>query len=94
MEIVQGALPYSRTMQHYHLDLAASVRAVIHSCETIRDLSEVAINSTPAHFDEIYIVCYTFLEFSIKNNGTMSRGQSEGYVLVSPDIKIPHEHKK
>ena len=59
-------------MLHYHLDLAASVRTVIQSCEMFRDLSQIGIVSIHARFDEIYVVCYTYLEFSINNNDRTS----------------------
>ena len=41
METVQGTLPDSRTTLHYYLDIAASVRTFIQSCEAIRGLSKV-----------------------------------------------------
>lgn len=48
------------------------------------------MNSFPEQFDKILIICDTYLEFSIKNKEIMLKGQCKKYVLVSSDMKIPH----
>lgn len=48
------------------------------------------MNSFPEQFDKIFIICNTYLEFSIKNKEIMLKGQCKKYVLVSSDMKIPH----
>ena len=48
------------------------------------------MNSFPEQFDKIFIICDTYLEFSIKNKEIMLKGQCKKYILVSSDMKIPH----
>ena len=50
MEIFQGTLPDSRTMYHYYIELADSVRTYIQNCKRIRDLSKVVMNSILEQF--------------------------------------------
>lgn len=75
-------------MHHYYIDLIASVRTLIQNCETICDLRKVVINSISKQFDKIFIVCDTYLEFSIKNNEKMSGIKGEKYSCQSRLLSV------
>lgn len=59
-------LPQKIYLPIYFLDLAATIRTQLKQCGTIKELAWRIINSIPGQFDDIFVVCDTYLTNSIK----------------------------
>ena len=73
------------------LDLAASIRNLVGTASTIRELAPRILATIPSQYTTIIIVCDTYKSNSIKGEERQVRGVSEGYMLTSPDIKVPYD---
>ena len=52
------------------------------------------VASLPRQYTTIYNACDTYSRKSIKGGEREARGESERYVLASPDMKVPYDFDK
>ena len=67
----------------YFLDVIAIVRF------SICDYAWRKIRSVPNQYTNIFLVCDTYKEKSIKSGERQKRGQGKRYVIQNPDMKFP-----
>ena len=93
LEIVNvDALPTAEKLYTYYLDLAAVIRSLTGSTSTtIRDLAARILATVPSRYTTVVIVCDTYREGSIKAGERSKRGESDRYVLTSPEMKVPYD---
>ena len=84
-------LPGPDRLRTYFLDLAAAVRTIVGKPETVRELAARILVMVPRQYKDIYVVCDTYEENSIKGGERAARGTSESYILRSRDMKVPHD---
>ena len=84
-------LPPAEILNTYFLDLAAAIRSLVGPTSTIRQMATSILASIPARYTQIFIVCDTYKDNSIKGGERGKRGVSERYVLTSPDMKVPYD---
>ena len=91
LEIVSGeAMPSTTRLYTYVLDLAATIRSLVGTMSTIRDLAHRILAMVPSQYRHVYIACDTYKGISIKGGERQARGMSERYLITTPDMKIPH----
>eukprot|EP00794_Sanderia_malayensis_P020967 gene20967-biopygen15473 len=89
--VSEGDLPPNTRLYTYFLDLAAAIRAVVGTVNTIRDLASRVLAMVPSRYTHVYIVCDTYKDASIKGHEREARGVSERYVITSPNMKVPYD---
>ena len=82
-------LPGVEKLYTYFLDVAAAVRSIVGKPSTIRALAARILGTIPSRYRNVYMVCDTYLENSIKSNERQARGDGKRYFLCSPDMKLP-----
>ena len=91
LEIVSGeAMPSTTRFYTYVLDLAATIRSLVGTMSTIRDLAHRILAMVPSQYRHVYIACDTYKGISIKGGERQARGMSERYLITTPDMKVPH----
>ena len=86
--------PRKENLKTYFLDLAAAIRSLVGAFGTIREMAAKIVASVPRQYTTIYIVCDTYSRKSIKGGERQARGESERYVLASPDMTVPYDFDK
>ncbi len=84
-------LPSAEKLNTYLLDLGAAIRSLVGLTSTIRQMAKRLLDTIPARYTTVIIVCDTYKENSIKGGEKIKRGVSERYVLTSPDMKVPYD---
>ena len=89
--VSQDELPPTAKLKTYLLDLAASIRSLVGTAGTIRELASRIMATVPSQYTNIFIVCDSYQDNSIKGGERQARGESQRYILTSPDMKVPHD---
>ena len=89
--LTHDELPPAAKMRTYLLDLAAAIRSLVGTPSTRRELASRIMSTVPYQYTTIIIVCDTYHDNSIKGAERQTRGISEGYILTSPDMKVPYD---
>ena len=83
-------MPSTTRLYTYVLDLAATIRSLVGTMSTIRDLAHRILAMVPSQYRHVYIACDTYKGISIKGGERQARGMSERYLITTPDMKVPH----
>ena len=87
----QNSLPGIPSLETYFLDVVAAIRTITGKVATIRELAWKILQVVPQQFNYIYLVCDTYNDGSIKAGERSARGSGKGYILNSPDMKVPSD---
>ena len=88
--VSEDAMPPPTRLYTYFLDLAAAIRSLVGTMNTIRDLASRIVAMVPSQYRHVFIACDTYKDASIKGGERQARGVSERYVITSPDMKVPY----
>jgi len=73
----------------YVIDLIAYLRSLVNVPDTFRLLARRIMADIPTRYKVVYFACDTYNAHSIKQAEQTARGQSDEYILRTPDIRIP-----
>ena len=88
--VSEDTMPPPTRLYTYFLDLAAAIRSLVGTMNTIRDLASWILAMVPSQYRRVFIACDTYKNASIKGGERQARGVSERYVITSPDMKVPY----
>ena len=71
------------------IDLIATIRYIAKVPNTFRELALQLLHQIPSMYQTVFAACDTYLERSIKSSEHEIKGQTETFVVRSPDIRIP-----
>ena len=83
-----------RTTRYLIYDLAATLRSMMVTPNTFKELSIKFLNDIPQQYDTVYVACDTYSDASIKRDERKSRGVSDKFVIRSPNVRVPAEFQK
>lgn len=95
MEVVLTSLDSTNTANEipenavYIIDLVAYLRSLLNVPDTFRLLARRVMADIPIQYKVIYFACDSYSADSIKQSERTKRGQSDKYILRTPDIRIP-----
>lgn len=95
MEVILTSLDSTKTANEipenavYIIDLVAYFRTLLNIPDTFRLLARRIMADIPIQYKVIYFACDSYNADSIKQSEQTSRGQSDEYILRTPDIRIP-----
>ena len=83
-----------RTTKYLIYDLAATLRSMVVTPNTFKDLSIKLLHDIPQQYATVYVGCDTYKDRSIKGDERKSRGVSDKLVIRSPTVRVPAEFQK
>ena len=89
--INENTLQNISNLQTYYLDPAAAIRTLTGTIGTIREVAWKILYMVLKQFKNIYLVCDTYKEGSIKTGERRARGTGRKYILKSQDMNVPSD---
>ena len=95
MEVILPAMEISDTTDEvpngavYIIDLIAYLCSLVNVPDTFRLLVQRIVADIPARYKVIYFACDTYNKIWIKSDEQAKRGESDEYIIRTPDIRIP-----